>query len=107
MMQNDCIPFEQAVGMITSAKLEETVIVTEEIDNIQMMAIVTTAGAEHAKSSVSEMNGSINMMLFIDAYFTDRALMDSYMYATEAKVKALARSEYSRFYIRVHPPIPY
>ena len=38
------------------------------------------------------------MMLFIDAYFTDRALMDSYMYATEAKVKALKRSEYSRFY---------
>ena len=29
------------------------------------------------------------MMLFIDAYFTDRALMDGYMYATEAKVKAL------------------
>ena len=83
--------------MITYAKLEETVIVTEEIDNIQMMAIVTL-GAGHDENSVSEMNGSINMMLFIDAYFTDRALMDSYMYATEAKVKALARSEYSRFY---------
>ena len=43
------------------------------------------------KSSVSEIAKlvSINMMLFIDAYFTDRALMDSYMYATEAKVKAL------------------
>jgi iron complex transport system ATP-binding protein len=88
VMQNDCIPFEQGVGMITSAKLEETVIVTEEIDHIQMMAIVTI-GAGHDESSVFEMNGSINMMLFIDAYFTDRALMDSYMYGTEAKVKAL------------------
>ena len=87
-MQNDCIPFEQGVGMITSAKLEETVIVTEKVDNIQMMAIVTLV-AGHAKSSVSEMLGSINMMLFIDAYFTDRALMDSYMHGTEAKVKAL------------------
>ena len=55
-MQNDCIPFEQGVGMITSAKLEETVIVTEKIDNIQMMAIVTV-GAGHDKSSVSEMYG--------------------------------------------------
>ena len=88
VMQNDCIPFEQGVGMITSAKLDESVMVTEEIDNIQMMAIVTL-GAGHDKGSVSEMLGSINMMLFIDAYFTDRALMDSYMYATEAKVKAL------------------
>ena len=87
-MQNEGIPFEQGVGMITSAKLEETVIVTEKIDNIQMMAIVTLV-AGHAKSSVSEMYGSVNIMLFIDAYFTDRALMDSYMYATEAKVKAL------------------
>lgn len=88
VMQNDCIPFEQAVGMITYNKLEETVIVTEEIDNIQMIAIVTLV-AGYDKNSVSKMNGSINMMLFIDAYFTDRALMDSYMYATEAKVKAL------------------
>ena len=88
VMQNDSIPYEQGVGMITSAKLEETVIVMEEIDNIQMMAIVTV-GIGNAKSSVSEMLGSINMMLFIDAYFTDRALMDSYMYGTEAKVNAL------------------
>ena len=28
-------------------------------------------------------------MLFMDASFTDRALMDSFMYATEAKMKAL------------------
>ena len=35
------------------------------------------------------------MMLFIDAYFTDGALMDSYMDATEAKVKALQELIYS------------
>ena len=29
-MEKYCIPYEQAVGMMTSAKLEETVIVTGE-----------------------------------------------------------------------------
>ena len=87
-MEKYCIPFEQALGMITSAKLEETVMVTEKIENIQMMAIVT-AGTGHNKRSVSEMNGTINMMLFIDAHFTDGALVDGYMSASEAKVKAL------------------
>ena len=99
--------------MITSAKLEETVMVTEEIENIQMMAIVT-AGAGNAiditKRSVSEMPNRwhINMMLFIDAYFTDGALMDGYMYATEAKVKALQDLNIvdPLHTLLVHPQIP-
>ena len=47
------------------------------------------------------------MMLFIDAYFTDGALMNGYMSATEAKVKALQDLNIEdRFYILVHQPIP-
>ena len=87
-MQNEGIRCEQGVGMITSGKLQETVIVTEVIDSMKMLAIVTV-GAGPPKSSVSDLNGSINIMLFMDASFTDRALMDSFMYATEAKMKAL------------------
>ena len=89
------IPHEQAAGIMTAAKLEDTVVVTKEIENIQMMVIVT-AGVENAvditKSSAAEtahIIGSMNMMLFIDAHFTDGALVDGYMAATEAKVKAL------------------
>ena len=60
VMQNDCIPYEQAVGMMTSAKLEETVIVTEEIDNIQMMAIVTVGTGNDNEINLGEnQTGSI------------------------------------------------
>ena len=94
-MDKYSIPSKQAAGMVTSARLEDTVIVTEKYDNIQMMLLVTAEvknPAYSTKDSVDEeaqTRGPINMMLFIDAYFTDGALMDGYMAATEAKVKAL------------------
>ena len=48
------------------------------------------------------------MMLFIDAHFTDGALINGYMSATEAKVKALQDLNIVEFVsIRVHQPIPY
>jgi iron complex transport system ATP-binding protein len=78
MMEKYSIPHEQAAGIMTAAKLEDMVIITKEIENIQMMAIVTGGGGE-----------SIDIMLFIDAHFTDGALVDGYMAATEAKVKAM------------------
>lgn len=78
MMEKYSIPHEQAAGIMTAAKLEDMVIITKEIENIQMMAIVTGGGGE-----------SIDIMLFIDTHFTDGALVDGYMAATEAKVKAL------------------
>ncbi len=78
MMEKYSIPHEQAAGIMTAAKLEDMVIVTKEIEHIQMMAIVTGGGGE-----------SIDIMLFIDAHFTDGALVNGYMAATEAKVKAL------------------
>ncbi|WP_045522724.1 ATP-binding cassette domain-containing protein [Neobacillus niacini] len=78
LMAKYSIPHEQAAGTMTAAKPEDMVMVTKEIENIQMMAIVTGGVGK-----------TINIMLFIDAHFTDGALVDGYMAATEAKVKAL------------------
>ncbi len=94
-MDKYSIPSKQAAGMLTAARLEDTVIVTEKYENIQILAIVTAGvknTADMTKGLVREAaqtRGSINIMLFIDAHFTDGALMDGYMVATEAKVKAL------------------
>lgn len=89
------IPHEQAIGMMTAVKLENMVILKENIEDIQMMAIVT-AGVGNAvditsqsPSKVMQTIGTINTMLFIDAHFTDGALVNGYMSATEAKVKVL------------------
>lgn len=81
LMEKYSIPHEQAAGIMTAANLGDMVIMTEEIENIQMMAIVTKAAGD--------ILGSINIMLFIDAHFTDGALVDGYMAATESIVKAL------------------
>lgn len=95
LMEKYSIPHEQAAGIMTTANLEDMVIVTEEIENIQMMVIVTIEagnGVDFKKSLDAYKThslGSINTMLFIDAHFTDGALVDGYMAATEAKVKAL------------------
>lgn len=90
------IPYEQSIGMMTAVNLEDVVIVTREIEGIKMLAIVT-AGVGNAVDITSESSvgavctvGTINTMLFIDAHFTDGALVNGYMSATEAKVKALA-----------------
>ncbi|MFT4415015.1 adenosylcobinamide amidohydrolase [Fredinandcohnia humi] len=89
------IPHEQAVGMMTAVKLENAVILKKNIEGIPMLAIVT-AGVRNAvditygsKKRVTQTIGTINTMLFIDAHFTDGALVNGYMSATEAKVKAL------------------
>lgn len=72
-------PHEQAAaGIMTAVKLEEMVMVTKVIEDIHMMVIVTEGAGK-----------TINIMLFIDAHFTDGALVDGYMSAVEAKVKAL------------------
>ena len=76
LMEKYCIPHEQAAGIMTSAKLEDCVILRKEIEDFQMMTIVTS-------------ERGTNIMVFLDAHFTDGALVDGYMAATEAKVKAL------------------
>lgn len=89
------VPYEHALGMMTAVKLENVVILKKEIEGIEMMAIVT-AGVGNAvditsrsPSKVMQTVGTINTMLFIDAHFTDGALVNGYMSATEAKVKVL------------------
>jgi iron complex transport system ATP-binding protein len=72
------IPHEQAAGIMTDAKLEDMVMVTKVIEDIHMMIILTGGAGK-----------PINIMLFIDAHFTDGALVDGYMSAVEAKMKAL------------------
>ena len=94
LMEKYSIPYEQAAGMVTTAKLEDIVIVTEKHENIQMMAIVMSGVGtdEITMSSVSETThnvSSINTMLFIDSDFTDGALVSGFMAATEAKVRVL------------------
>jgi iron complex transport system ATP-binding protein len=79
------IPHEQAAGIMTAAKLEDMVIVSKEIEDIQMMVIVTEGEGK-----------TINIMVFLDAHFTDGALVDGYMAATEAKVKVLQGLHHSQ-----------
>jgi iron complex transport system ATP-binding protein len=94
-MTKHSIPHEQAVGLMTAVMLEDAVILKKEIEGIQMLTIVT-AGVGNAVDITStsysraiQTIGTINTMLFIDAHFTDGALVNGYMSATEAKVKAL------------------
>jgi iron complex transport system ATP-binding protein len=94
-MTKNSIPHVQAVGMMTAVLLEDAVILKKEIEGILILAIVT-AGVGNAiditKKSLSgavPAIGTINTMVFIDAHFTDGALVNGYMSATEAKVKAL------------------
>ncbi|MEH7382853.1 adenosylcobinamide amidohydrolase [Bacillus sp. JJ1533] len=94
-METYDIPHEQAVGMMTAVNLEDMVMETKVIEGIPMMVIVT-AGVGNAIDITNEFSanpssqiGTINTMVFIDAHFTDGALVNGYMSATEAKVKAL------------------
>ncbi|WP_085992667.1 adenosylcobinamide amidohydrolase [Oceanobacillus senegalensis] len=95
MMDTYHIPHHQAVGMMTAASLEDMVMETKEVEGVKMMVIVT-AGVGNAvdisskyKANQNSQIGTINTMVFIDARFTDGALVNGYMSATEAKVKAL------------------
>lgn len=95
-MSKYSIPYEKAVGMMTTVNLKDAVMMKKEIEGIYMLVIVT-AGVGNAVdiTNAAPINslqkvGSINTMLFIDAHFTDGALVNGYMSATEAKVKALA-----------------
>ncbi|TMN22656.1 adenosylcobinamide amidohydrolase [Lentibacillus cibarius] len=88
------IPHECAVGMMTAVKLKDAVIVTKKIDGLSMLVLVT-AGADNAvdiTNSTHELEptiGTINTMVFVDAHFTDGALVNASKSATETKVKAL------------------
>jgi iron complex transport system ATP-binding protein len=78
LMEKYSIPQEQAAVIITDVKREDLVMVTKVIEDIHMMVIVTEGAGK-----------TISVMIFIDAHFTDGALVDAYMTVVEAKVKAL------------------
>ncbi|WP_332630527.1 adenosylcobinamide amidohydrolase [Halalkalibacter flavus] len=89
------IPYEQAVGMMTAVKLKDMVVIEKVIEGIAMLVIVTAGVGNavdittEAKKSRKTKVGTINTMVFVDANFSDGALVNGYMSATEAKVKAL------------------
>lgn len=90
------IPSEQAVGMLTAVYLEDVVICLEQIEGVELMVIVT-AGVGNAVDITQGLHstilGTINTMIFLDAHFTDGALVNGSLSATEAKVKALHDQE--------------
>ncbi|NWQ43570.1 ATP-binding cassette domain-containing protein [Bacillus sp. EB106-08-02-XG196] len=85
LMEKYSMPHEQSAGIMTAVKLEDMAMVTKEIEGIHMMIIVTEGTGK-----------TINIMLFIDAHFTDGALVDGYMSAVEAKVKAIHDLRFSQ-----------
>jgi iron complex transport system ATP-binding protein len=85
LMTKYSLPHEQAAGIMTAVKLEDMVVITKVIEDTHMMIIVTEGSGK-----------TINIMLFIDAHFTDGALIDGYMSAVEAKVKAMHDIRYSQ-----------
>ncbi|MFJ8236492.1 ATP-binding cassette domain-containing protein [Ureibacillus sp. NPDC094379] len=90
-LENNSIPYEQTAGMIVEGNLEDIVIL-EEIAATQMMVIVTVGTAKGdilLNPQLDQPKRTINIMLFIDAHFTDGALVNGFMLATEGKVKAL------------------
>ncbi|MCE7791606.1 adenosylcobinamide amidohydrolase [Salipaludibacillus sp. CUR1] len=94
-MKNQGIPPEKAAGMMTAVKLEDMVLLEKEYEEIRLLAMVT-AGAGNAVDITSEeldseigKIGTINIMVFLDSHFTDGALVNACLSATEAKTKAL------------------
>ncbi|MFA9558475.1 adenosylcobinamide amidohydrolase [Evansella sp. AB-rgal1] len=95
-MEKHHIPHEQSVGMMTAVNLEDVIVSKKRVgDNHSIMAVVTagTGNAVDISSKVKAMEdvkiGTINTMVFIDAHFTDGALVNGIMSATEGKVRAL------------------
>ncbi|RUL50804.1 ABC transporter ATP-binding protein [Lysinibacillus antri] len=77
------LPSKQTSVMMTTQRLENIVVVERQVEGIQMMIMaMSEVGMKGAK-------GKVNMMLFMDAHFSDGALVNGYMIATEAKMKAL------------------
>ncbi|NMD71056.1 ATP-binding cassette domain-containing protein [Bacillus sp. DNRA2] len=90
------IPHEQSFGIETDYVQENSVIFHDEIDGIQMLAVVTIGvqvfeddHGETLSSGISITHNSVHLMLFVDANLTDGALITALMAATQAKVKAL------------------
>lgn len=90
------IPAEKSIGMMTAVQLENMAFSTLEYYGTSFMAVVTAGvgGAVDIIGNTAPQSvrraGTINTMVFVDAHFTDGALVNASMSATEAKTKALA-----------------
>ena len=97
LMKKYDIPLQQTVGVVTMGRLEDTVIVKKQIGKVQM-AVLVTVELSHVRN-YSELLGNsqnnnqvlIHTMVFLDGSLvdTDRALVNAYMSATEAKMMAM------------------
>ncbi|PYZ92310.1 hypothetical protein CR194_15870 [Salipaludibacillus keqinensis] len=94
-LRHSGISLEQTAGMMTAVKLDDMVLLEREYEGIQLVVMVT-AGVGNAVDITNEQRdenmskiGTINTMLFVDAHFTDGALVNASISATEAKTKAL------------------
>lgn len=94
-MINLGIPIELSAGMMTAVQLEDMVLLTKSEHGIQIVVMVTSGIGNAVDITSTQMDervsqiGTINTMVFIDTHFTDGALVNACMSATEAKTKAL------------------
>ncbi|UJW56966.1 adenosylcobinamide amidohydrolase [Bacillus sp. A116_S68] len=89
------ISYENAVGMMTAVHLKDAVWINKVYEGIAIRVMVT-AGVSNAVDIVSHERddkisqiGTINTMVFLNRHFTDGALVNACLSATEAKTKAL------------------
>lgn len=85
-LERQSIPYLQAAVMPASGSLKDIVIEKETYEDLQMMVVVSGIAAipSSASGESTQSRIPINLLLFIDAHFTDEAILNSYMMATEA-----------------------
>lgn len=87
------IPPHQAAGAITYAQLEHYVLVEKQVES-PLLAVITVACPtedvkSYLKASVPE-NKLVSVMLFIDGFLDDGALVQGLIVAEQAKSRAMA-----------------
>ena len=91
------------LAMVTAANVQNYSLVTNRTDSFNV-SVIATAGCSHGESSgeemgVSEITGTINIIVLIDAYPTASCMVAALITATEAKSAALrdfdVRSRYT------------
>lgn len=89
LMKNYDITSEQVAGFMSNGSLQEFVVASEKIDDIDMMIAVSIVNNQEKEHPFEKSKRPIHVMVFIDSHFTDGELVNSYMAATEATVSAL------------------
>jgi adenosylcobinamide hydrolase len=94
---------KEYLAMVTAAKIQNFSLVEEKLEDFSV-SVAVTAGCKHGESAgeqinAQEMCGTINIIVFIDAYPSDSCMVAALITATEAKSAALrdldVRSLYS------------